>query len=257
MQKVLDGDALRVRIAGGVSEAQTTVSGAVIQGSSTTIDPSKQGNAGLLGAVSDKLQGPVDSLKSHFTDFGSQFKGILGTNGGGFLTGLGNMFSSFGTGFSSMLSNLLGGGGSSNSGVLSMIISSVASAYAPGAGAGAGAAPGSMGYADFGAGFANGGISKGSKAGYTALLHGTEAIVPLPDGNKIPVEMKGGAGTTITNNISVNISKEGSSTTDSSSSGGESKGNDEALAKALSQAVQEELVKQKRPGGLLSPYGAM
>jgi len=259
MQKVLDGDALRVRIAGGIAEGQTTVSGAVLQGSSTTTDPSKQGNAGLLGAVSDKLQGPVDSLKSHFTDFGSQFKGILGTNGGGFLTGLGNMFSNFGTGFSGMLSNLLGGGGGSDSGVISMIISSVASAYAPGAGAGAGAgaAPGSMGYADFGAGFANGGISKGSKAGYTALLHGTEAIVPLPDGNKIPVEMKGGAGATITNNISVNISKEGSSTTDTSSSGGESKGNDEALAKALSQAVQEELVKQKRPGGLLSPYGAM
>ena len=212
----------------------------------------------MLGAVSDKLQGPVDSLKSHFTDFGSQFKGILGTNGGGFLTGLGNVFSSFGTGFSSMLSGILGGGGgSSSSGLIQIIGTAIGSAFAPGAGAGAGAAPGSMGYADFGAGFANGGISKGSKAGYTALLHGTEAVVPLPDGNKIPVEMKGGGGGTITNNVTVNISKEGSSTTDTSSSGGESKGNDEALAKALSQAVQEELVKQKRPGGLLSPYGAM
>ena len=258
MQKVLDGDALRVRIAGGIAEGQTTVSGAVLQGSSTTIDPSKRGDSGLLGAVSDKLQGPVDSLKSHFTDFGSQFKGILGTNGGGFLTGLGNVFSSFGTGFSSMLSGILGGGGgSSSSGLIQIIGTAIGSAFAPGAGAGAGAAPGSMGYADFGAGFANGGISKGSKAGYTALLHGTEAVVPLPDGNKIPVEMKGGGRGTITNNVTVNISKEGSSTTDTSSSGGESKGNDEALAKALSQAVQEELVKQKRPGGLLSPYGAM
>jgi hypothetical protein len=40
-------------------------------------------------------------------------------------------------------------------------------------------------------GFANGGISSGPTSGYTQLLHGTEAIVPLPDGQSIPVHMSG------------------------------------------------------------------
>lgn len=37
--------------------------------------------------------------------------------------------------------------------------------------------------------FQTGGISAGPKSGYRALLHGTEAVVPLPDGKNIPVEM--------------------------------------------------------------------
>ena len=36
---------------------------------------------------------------------------------------------------------------------------------------------------------ANGGIASGPKSGYSATLHGTEAIVPLPNGNSIPVDM--------------------------------------------------------------------
>jgi hypothetical protein len=39
-------------------------------------------------------------------------------------------------------------------------------------------------------GYANGGISSGPTTGYTALLHGTEAIVPLPDGKNIPVSIE-------------------------------------------------------------------
>jgi len=36
-----------------------------------------------------------------------------------------------------------------------------------------------------------GGIASGPHSGYTAMLHGTEAVVPLPDGRQIPVEMNG------------------------------------------------------------------
>lgn len=36
-----------------------------------------------------------------------------------------------------------------------------------------------------------GGIATGPSSGYRATLHGTEAIVPLPDGRKIPVDMPG------------------------------------------------------------------
>ena len=45
----------------------------------------------------------------------------------------------------------------------------------------------------FGEGFRQGGIASGPKSGYTALLHGTEAVVPLPDGKNIPVETGPGA----------------------------------------------------------------
>ena len=43
---------------------------------------------------------------------------------------------------------------------------------------------------DFSAGsFDGGGIADGPKSGYPALLHGPEAVVPLPDGRKIPVSL--------------------------------------------------------------------
>ena len=35
---------------------------------------------------------------------------------------------------------------------------------------------------------ANGGILSGPASGYAATLHGTEAVVPLPDGRTIPVQ---------------------------------------------------------------------
>jgi NADPH:quinone reductase-like Zn-dependent oxidoreductase len=43
----------------------------------------------------------------------------------------------------------------------------------------------------FHAEFANGGIAQGPRAGFPALLHGTEAVVPLPDGKTIPVRNDG------------------------------------------------------------------
>jgi molecular chaperone GrpE (heat shock protein) len=43
---------------------------------------------------------------------------------------------------------------------------------------------------DFSAGsFDGGGIAEGPQSGYPALLHGPEAVVPLPDGRKIPVSL--------------------------------------------------------------------
>jgi len=39
--------------------------------------------------------------------------------------------------------------------------------------------------------FAYGGITSGPKSGYQAMLHGTEAVIPLPGGRSVPVEMTG------------------------------------------------------------------
>lgn len=39
-------------------------------------------------------------------------------------------------------------------------------------------------------GFARGGISRGPETGYASILHGIEAVVPLPDGKSIPISVK-------------------------------------------------------------------
>ena len=61
-------------------------------------------------------------------------------------------------------------------------------------------------------GYSRGGVAKGPMSGYPAILHGNEAVVPLPDGRTIPVEldapkMSGGMGQQ--NNVTVNVSVEG------------------------------------------------
>lgn len=98
-------------------------------------------------------------------------------------------------------------------------------------------------------GYSTGGIAKGPQRGYPAVLHGTEAVVPLPNGKSIPVEMKQGGN--VQNNVTVNVSSDGTAQT-TQSSGADS----EKLGKAIAAAVQSELHNQKRSGGILSPYGA-
>ncbi len=98
-------------------------------------------------------------------------------------------------------------------------------------------------------GYSAGGIARGKDAGYPVILHGTEAVVPLPNGKSIPVELSGQSGQV--NNVTVNISSDGQTTT--KSDGGMDQ---EKLGKAVAAAVQKELQNQKRSGGILSPYGA-
>jgi hypothetical protein len=43
---------------------------------------------------------------------------------------------------------------------------------------------------------ATGGILSGPRSGYAATLHGTEAVVPLPDGRSIPVQNVDSGGST-------------------------------------------------------------
>ena len=98
-------------------------------------------------------------------------------------------------------------------------------------------------------GYSTGGVARGPMSGYPAILHGTEAVVPLPNGKSIPVEMSNGGQTQ--NNIVVNISSEGQTTTEGST------GPDmDRVGQAVAKAVQIELQNQKRSGGMLNPYGA-
>jgi len=42
-----------------------------------------------------------------------------------------------------------------------------------------------------GGGYQYGGVASGPKSGYMSMLHGTEAVIPLPGGRSVPVEMTG------------------------------------------------------------------
>ena len=77
-----------------------------------------------------------------------------------------------------------------------------------------------------------------------------EAVVPLPDGRSIPVVMKGGGASNVV--VNVNVASDGQTTSALESDQGQQAAN---LGRAISVAVTEELYRQKRPGGALSPYG--
>lgn len=100
------------------------------------------------------------------------------------------------------------------------------------------------------AGYSVGGIAQGSANGYPAMLHGTEAVVPLPNGKSIPVQMNGAGQNNVTVNVS--IDNQGNASTNTQQDSAQA-GN---LGQAIARAVQMELQNQKRSGGILSPYGA-
>jgi len=98
--------------------------------------------------------------------------------------------------------------------------------------------------------YATGGIAKGPRAGYPAVLHGTEAVVPLPDGKSIPVQMSGmGQNNNVTVNVAIDGQGRASSNTQQDSAQAGNLGN------IIAKAVQQELQNQKRSGGILNPYG--
>jgi hypothetical protein len=91
--------------------------------------------------------------------------------------------------------------------------------------------------------YASGGIANSPQLALYGEGSKPEAYVPLPDGRRIPVAMQGGGGGTTTVNVSVDAKG-----TQVQGNGGQG----EQLGRAISQAVQAELVKQRRPGGLLA-----
>jgi tape measure domain-containing protein len=94
--------------------------------------------------------------------------------------------------------------------------------------------------------FANGGMVTGPTMGLVGEGRYNEAIVPLPDGKSIPVDLGGATGSQITSNIVVNVSSDGK--TSSSGAGSDSAG----LGRKLEGAVKQVIVDELRPGGLLA-----
>jgi len=90
--------------------------------------------------------------------------------------------------------------------------------------------------------YAGGGIASSPQLAMFGEGSMPEAYVPLPDGRRIPVAMKGGGGGTTVN---VSVDAKGTSV---QGDGGRS----EQLGRVVAQAVQAELIRQKRPGGLIA-----
>jgi lambda family phage tail tape measure protein len=90
--------------------------------------------------------------------------------------------------------------------------------------------------------YAAGGIATSPQLAMFGEGSRPEAYVPLPDGRTIPVTMRGG---TEPGNIVVNVDAKGTSVQGDQP-------NSAALGRAIGAAVQAELIKQKRPGGLLA-----
>lgn len=93
-------------------------------------------------------------------------------------------------------------------------------------------------------GYATGGIASSPQVAVFGEGSKPEAYVPLPDGRTIPVTMSGGAAGGDVFNISVSVSDAGAA-----ASGDNAGGRD--LGKAVANAVRQELLAQKRAGGLL------
>ena len=93
-------------------------------------------------------------------------------------------------------------------------------------------------------GLANGGSAQAGRS-YLVGERGPEIFTPKSSGTVIPNNQIGGAGGGIVNNINVNVSAEGMQ-----SNANEDRGKE--LGVALASAIQSELIKQKRPGGLLA-----
>jgi len=107
-------------------------------------------------------------------------------------------------------------------------------------------------------GYASGGIANSPQLAVFGEGSRPEAYVPLPDGRTIPVTMSGGAAGAATGamgaghvfNISVNVSDAGAATRGDSAGGRD-------LGQAVANAVRQELLAQKRAGGLLDSRRAL
>ena len=103
-------------------------------------------------------------------------------------------------------------------------------------------------------GYASGGIANSPQLAVFGEGSRPEAYVPLPDGRTIPVTMSGGAaggmGAGHVFNISVNVSDAGAATRGNSAGGRD-------LGQAVANAVRQELLAQKRAGGLLDSRRAL
>jgi hypothetical protein len=95
--------------------------------------------------------------------------------------------------------------------------------------------------------FATGGIVTGPTLGLVGEGKYNEAVIPLPDGKSVPVDLSGApGGGAITSNIVINISSDGQSSSNVNGA------NSAELGRKIEGAVKQVMVAELRPGGILA-----
>jgi tape measure domain-containing protein len=94
--------------------------------------------------------------------------------------------------------------------------------------------------------FADGGVVTGPTLGLVGEGRFNEAVVPLPDGKSIPVELGSNGAGDISTNIVINVNGNGQTQSSMSGTGASD------LGRKMEGAVKQVIVNELRPGGLLS-----
>jgi phage-related minor tail protein len=95
--------------------------------------------------------------------------------------------------------------------------------------------------------FATGGIVTGPTLGLVGEGRYNEAVIPLPDGKSVPVDLSGApGGNAFTSNIVINISSDGQSSSNVNGA------NSAELGRKIEGAVKQVMVAELRPGGILA-----
>jgi tape measure domain-containing protein len=214
----------------------------------------------LAKIAADGLQGAANAVGDSFAQ---AFKGVVS----GSMTAqqaLAGMFQSIADSFLDMVAQMIAAWAKiavakGIASIIGMIIPGFGAAASPGGleGVNMGAvnqysAP--LGYANGGIvsggfrAFASGGIVTGPTLGLVGEGRYNEAVIPLPDGKSVPVDLggMGGGGNQITSNIVVNVNSDGQSQSQQSGNG------NAELGKKIEGAVKQVIVGELRPGGLLA-----
>jgi tape measure domain-containing protein len=213
-----------VEAANAIGDAFGTAFKGVLTGSMTA----REALAGFFQSVADHFADMVAQMIAEYLKmalikgFMSIVGGVAGGLGGGLSSGLSSGFSA---GASSAIDTSAAGWGAAFNTPLKFANGGIASG-------------------GFRA-FANGGIVTGPTLGLVGEGRYNEAVIPLPDGKSVPVDLGGAMGGQAVNNIVVNVDAKGSKV-----EGDEQEG--KQLGRVIAAAIQQELVKQKRPGGLLA-----
>jgi hypothetical protein len=224
-----------VQAANAIGDAFGTAFKGVITGSMTA----REALAGMFQSVADHFADMVAQMIAEYLKM-ALIKGIMSIIGGAAGALGGGLSGAFGA-----------SGPSFNAGAFSGPALSSGAAFG-GAGAGSFSGAFSGGEAAFNPAafsipkFANGGVVTGPTLGLVGEGRYNEAVIPLPDGKSVPVQLSGGdGGNQMNTNITVNVSN-GQAQSNATGS------NSSELGRKIEGAVKQVIVGELRPGGLLA-----